>query len=109
MLPLWRGADDRNFNAEAEDYVLLDQPQTAALLQRSTWTYSTLADGDYLYMTFVKKMPDGGLRFGLSVFLPTGEAAKEPALRDFIAEYYGYNGGKWSYPETASEDRLIVQ
>lgn len=109
MLPLWRGADDRNFNAEAEDYVLLDQPQTAALLQRSTWTYSTLADGDYLYMTFVKKMPDGGLRFGLSVFLPTGDAAKEPALRDFIAEYYGYNGGKWSYPETASEDRLIVQ
>ena len=106
MLPLWQGVDDQNFNADAEDYVLLEHSQAAALLQKSTWTYSTLVDGDYLYMTFVKNMPDGGLKFGLSVFLPTGEAAEEPALRDFIAAYYG---GKWAYPKTAGEDRLIVQ
>lgn len=57
-------------------------------------------------MTFVKKEKDGGLRYGLSVFLPIREAQQEPALQEFISSYYG---GKWSYPQTASEDRLIVQ
>ena len=107
MLPLWQGVGYQNFNADSEDHVLLKQSQAAALLPKATWTHSSISDwDDYLYMTFVKKEKDGGLRYGMSVFLPIREAQQEPALQEFISSYYG---GKWDLPETREGDRLIVQ
>ncbi len=107
MLPLGQGVGYQNFNADSEDHVLLKQSQAAALLPKATWTHSSISDwDDYLYMTFVKKEKDGGLRYGLSVFLPIREAQQEPALQEFISSYYG---GKWDLPETREGDRLIVQ
>ena len=107
MLPLWQGVGYQNFNADSENHVLLKQSQAAALLPKATWTHSSISGwDDYLYMTFVKKEKDGGLRYGLSVFLPIREARQEPALQEFISSYYG---GKWDLPETREGDRLIVQ